>query len=152
MSLDVAGIIGAVQSHAASIASIETVVTNEPKSAPGDGISCAIWFSEIAPVPGASGLGSVSVLLTLMVRVMKPMLSQPYGQIDPDMLAVTDLLMAAYAGAFTLGGEVRDVDLLGMYGSKLMARAGYLTLDKYMYRVVDITLPLVINDLWTEVP
>jgi hypothetical protein len=151
MSLDIVGIIGAVESHAASIDGIERVVTNEPKNAPGDGISCAIWVSDIEPLGVASGLDKVSVLLSLTVRLMKPLLSQPYGQIDPDLLATADRLMRAYAGDFTLGGEVRNVDLLGMYGSKMAAHTAYMTLAKGSYRIVDITLPLVINDLWDEV-
>lgn len=151
MSLDVAGIVAAVQSHAQAVGSIETVVTSEPKSAPGTGISAAIWVSDITPVGAASGLSAVSAVLTLTVRVMKPMVSQPYGQIDPDLLAAVDQLMAAYAGAFTLGGEVRNVDLLGMYGTAMAAKAGYLRLDKELLRVMDISLPLVLNDAWAEV-
>lgn len=152
MSLDVAGIVAAVQSHAQSIGGIEQVLTNEPKSAPGSGITAAIWADGITPIPANSGLGAVSVLLTLMVRLMKPMLSLPYGQIDPDMLTVADSLMRAYAGAFTLGAEVQDVDLLGRYGTKMAGKAGYLTLDKALYRVIDISLPLTVPDLWSEVP
>lgn len=152
MSLDVAGIVAAVESHAQAIGGIERVVTNEPKSGPGNGISAAIWVSDITPVPANSGLGTVSVLLLLTVRVMKPMLSQPYGQIDPDMLTVADALMRAYAGAFTLGGEVQDVDLLGRYGTKMAGRAGYLSLDKSLLRVIDISLPLTVPDLWAEAP
>lgn len=152
MSLDVTGIVAAVQSHAQQIGGIETVVTNEPKSAPGNGISAAIWAEGITPVPANSGLNSVSVLLVLMVRVMKPMLSLPYGGIDPDLLTAASSLMNAYAGAFTLGGEVQSIDLLGRYGTKMAGKAGYITLDKSMFRVIDISLPLVINDVWTQVP
>jgi len=152
MALDVAGIVAQLASQALSLGVFEDVVTVEPKSAPGDGVFLAIWVQGITPVPGGSGLASLSVDLVFQARIMKRMLSQPYGQIDPDMLAACDALMRAYAGAFTLGGEVRDVDLLGMYGTKLEAKAGYLTLDKALFRVMDITLPLVINDLWAEVP
>lgn len=152
MALDVAGIVAQLESQARGLGVFEDVVTVEPKSAPGDGVFLAIWVQGIAPVAGGSGLNSLSVVLTFQARIMKRMLAQPYGQIDPDMLAACDSLMRAYAGAFTLGGEVRDVDLLGMYGAKLEAKAGYLTLDKAMFRVMDITLPLVISDLWAEVP
>lgn len=152
MALDVVGIVAAVESHARELGVFEDVVTTEPKSAPGNGIYAAIWVEGITPVPAASGLGAVSTLLTLTVRVMKRMLSLPYGSIDPDMLAAVDQVMGAYAGSFTLGGEVRDVDLLGMYGTRMAGKAGYITLDKTMFRVMDISLPLVVNDLWPEVP
>jgi hypothetical protein len=152
VTLDVAGIVAAVESHAEQLGVFERVITSEPKSAPGNGLSAAIWASLIGPVPAASGLDVVTVRLELMVRILKPMLSQPYGQIDPDILAASDGLMGAYCGSFTLGGEVRDVDLFGAHGPGLSGRAGYITIDKTMFRVMDITLPLIINDLWTEAP
>lgn len=152
MSLDVQGIVAAAESHAQATGLFERVVTTEPKSAPGKGLSCSIWFAEVRPVAAAAGLDAVAVCLTLSVRVWKPMLSQPYGQIDPDMMAATDTLMAAYCSAFTLGGLVRNVDLLGQHGTSLNARSGYVTVDNQHFRIVDINLPLIINDLWTEVP
>ena len=152
MSLDVAGIVAAVESHAEATGVFERVVTTEPKAAPGKGMSVAIWAQDVGPVNAASGLAAVSVRVTLMVRVLKPMLSQPYGQIDPDILTAVDTLMSAYAGDFNLGGTVRNVDLLGQHGTAMAGRAGYLTIDKQTFRIMDITLPLIINDLWNEVP
>lgn len=152
MALDIPGIIAALESPARSIGAIEDVSTVEPKSAPGDGIYAAIWLQDITPIPGDSGLASVSVNLIFIARVMKRMLSLPYGQIDPDLLAAANSLMNAYAGGFTLGGEVQSIDLLGRYGTKMAGKAGYLTLDKSMFRVIDISLPLVINDVWSQVP
>ena len=152
MTLDVAGIVAAVQSHAEATGLFELTVTTEPKSAPGKGLTAAIWFAGIGPVSAAAGLAAVAVRVTLMVRVLKPMLSQPYGQIDPDMMTATDTLLAAYCGAFTLGGQVRNIDLLGQHGVALEAKSGYVTIDRQMFRIVDITVPLIINDLWTETP
>lgn len=152
MSLDVTGILAAVQSHAQQLGVFEQVITNEPKNAPGNGLTCAIWVQRMGTVAAASGLASVSGRVALMVRVLKPMLALPYGQIDPDILTAADALMAAYAGAFTLEGHVRDVDLLGQHGIGLDAQAGYVTIDKKLFRLMDVTLPLIINDLWTETP
>ncbi|KKL71856.1 hypothetical protein LCGC14_2090690, partial [marine sediment metagenome] len=42
------------------------------------------------------------------------------------------------------------VDLLGMAGEPLRARAGYITQDKTLYRVMDITLPLLIANAWVQ--
>lgn len=152
MALDVNGILAAVQSHASETGLFEDVVTVEPKSAPGDGLYAAIWVDNLAPVAAGSGLNAVSTALTLTVRIMKRMLSQPYGQIDPEILTAADTLLRAYAGAFTLDGKVRNVDLFGMYGSRMEGQAGYLSLDKAMFRIFEITLPLTISDLWAEVP
>ena len=61
-------------------------------------------------------------------------------------------LIGAYSGDFDFGGEagVRAVDLLGMTGTPLAAIAGYIEMDRKMMRVITITLPVVINDLWTQ--
>lgn len=151
MALDVAGLFAAVESHASTLGVFERVNTSEPKSPPGKGLSCAIWVAAVTPVAAASGLDSVSTLVLMMLRILKPMLQQPYGQIDPDLLTATDVVMAAYSGSFTLDGHVRNVDLLGAHGMPMAGRSGYVTIDKQMFRIMDISLPLIINDLWNEV-
>lgn len=152
MSLDVPGILASVQSHAQQLGLFEQVITNEPKNAPGNGLTCAIWVQRMGPIPAASGLASVSVRVVLMVRILKPMLALPYGQMDLDILSAVDGLMAAYSAAFTLEGKIKNVDLLGQAGQPLDSQAGYVTIDKKMFRLMDITLPLLTNDLWMEVP
>lgn len=151
MALDVAGVLASVQSHAASLGLFERVNTSEPKNAPGNGLTCAIWAQRMGPTVG-SGLASVSVRLILMVRILKPALTQPYEQIDPDILTAADGLLAAYCGNFTLEGKVKSVDIFGEAGTGLDAQAGYVTIDKTLFRLMDITLPLLTNDLWAEVP
>ena len=152
MALGVAGIIASVESHAEQLGIFERVNTSEAKSPPGKGLSCAIWADQISPDVGGSGLAVVAVRVTLIVRIYKPMLSQPYGDIDKDILTAVDTLMAAYSGAFTLEGQLKAIDLLGQAGTTMSARAGYVTIDKQMFRTVDITLPLLTSDLWNEVP
>lgn len=152
MSLGVAGIVASVESHAETLGLFEHVVTNEPKNPPGKGLSVAIWADQMGAVAATSGLSVTSVRLVLKVRVLKPMLALPYGQIDTDILGAVDALMAAYSGTFTLEGQVREIDLLGQNGISLSAVAGYVTIEKQMFRIMDITLPMIINDLWVQVP
>lgn len=151
MSLDVTGILGAVQSHAQKLGLFENTDTHEPKNAPGNGLSCAIWADQISTVPTGSGLAASTARITFMVRIYSPMLAQPYDQIDPSVMSAVDALMNAYAGAFTLGGTVRNVDVLGAHGPGLAAKAGYVNQDGKLFRVMDITLPLIVNDVWNEV-
>ena len=54
--------------------------------------------------------------------------------------------MGAFAGGFTLGGTVRDVDLFGM-----TAQPAYVDFEGKPFRTVEISLPLVINDMFSEV-
>lgn len=152
MSLDAQGILSAVVSHAMALGLFEQVNGSEPASAPGNGLTAAVWVDSIGPAAGQSGLASTTVRLVLNVRIYAPMVQQPPDAIDPNMLAAVDALMAAYSGDFTLGGAVRDVDLMGVSGTPLGARAGYLEQDGGLYRVYTITLPITVNDLWVQSP
>lgn len=152
MALGVAAITASVQSHAQQLGLFEVVTLHEPKSKPTSGLTCAIWADKVIPAAGASGLAETAALVVMAVRLYTPMLQQPYDEIDTDMLAAIDALMAAYSGNFTLEGHVRNVDLLGEFGTSLSGQAGYIEQDRTMYRVYTISLPLVISDLWLQAP
>ena len=144
----------AVESHALASGLFDAVNTNEPKAAPGSGLTCAIWMQNIAPAGGGSGLASTSVRVELSVRLYTSFLAQPEDMIDPTLTAACLALMEDYSGDFELGGitseSVRSIDLLGQFGVSLSAEAGYLNQDGAIYRVITITVPVVINDLWTQ--
>ncbi len=150
--MDVSGILAACVSHAETLGVFETPVnTHEPRSRPTAGMTCAMWVQTIKPLPAASGLNSTTGYVTLMVRLYSSALQQPYDAIDPALMTALDALFTGYSGAFTLGGKVRNVDLLGEHGTALSGQAGYLTQDGEQFRIFDITLPLVVNDLWPQV-
>lgn len=152
MALDILGLTDALTSHAAASGHLERVNGAEPKSPPATGgLTAAVWADRVTPVR-TSGLASVSVLVVFNVRLYASALSEPADAIDPAMLTAADSLCAAYAGDFTLGGLIRSVDLLGAHGSPLDVRAGYLSQDGLLYRVLTIAVPCVVNDLWTEAP
>lgn len=149
--MDISGIVSAVTSHAKATGLFQAVNGHEPKAAPQNGLSCSVWADQIGPVPGASGLQITTAYVVLNVRLYTNMQQQPYDAIDPKLMSAVDKLMTAYSGDFELGGKVRNVDLLGMFGSELSAQAGYINQDQKVYRVMTITLPLVINDTWAQV-
>ncbi len=148
--MDVSGIVDGVVSHAMTTGLFETVNGHEPKNQPGNGLNCAVWADRISPVPGASGLQVTTAYVIMNVRLYTSMLQQPYDGIDPDLMAAVDALITAYSGDFNLGGKVRNVDLLGAHGDSLSAQAGYLEQDKKVYRVMTITVPMVVNDTWSQ--
>lgn len=134
----------AVVSQAQTLGIFENVGQHEPKNAPGPRLHCAIWVDSIKPAP--SGLASVSGEVTFHLRIYSPMLAEPQDGIDPEILSATCALMAAYAGAFTLGGTVRNVDVM-----QCSAQAGYINQDSRLFRAMVVALPIIINDLWDEV-
>jgi hypothetical protein len=151
--VDIASILDQVISHAQATGIFDGGVNgHEPKSSPGNGITCAVWAQRVAPLPLASGLAITTGLLTLNVRIYTPMLAQPYDAIDPAVVAAVDTLLAEYSANFTLGGNVRNIDLLGAFSPGLMAEAGYINQDGKLLRIMTITFPIVINDLYPQVP
>ncbi|SEC04663.1 MULTISPECIES: hypothetical protein [Streptomyces] len=150
MALDITTILDTVQTHVLTSGYFDTVNGHEPKSSPGNGLSAAVWVEQIGPARGGSGLAATSTRLALCVRLYTPMVQEPEDAIDPNLMTALDALMAAYSADFTLGEIVREVDLQGIYGDPLSARAGYLTTAGAEYRVMTITLPLIVNDLWEQ--
>jgi hypothetical protein len=124
---------------------------HEPKSTPGTGVSCSVWVQTIGPVR-TSGLAATSGLVVLQARIYMNFRSEPYDIIDPKVLAAAADIMGALSGDFNFGtaANVREVDLLGAYGPGLSAAAGYIEIDRQIFRVMTITVPIIINDMFTQ--
>lgn len=154
MSVSGKAIMSAVASHAAASGYFDRVTLHEPKNKPGNGLSAAVWVQFLGPVPAGSGLRATTALVLVNVRVMSNMLQEPQDEIDPNILDAVDALITAYSADFTLGGLVRNVDLLGQTGQRLQATAGYLPMGNppTMYRVMTINVPLIVNDAWEQTP
>lgn len=150
--MNTAGIFDALVSHGMASGLFERVNQHEPKNAPGNGLTMAVWLDRIAPASGSSGLNTTTGLLLFSVRVYSNMVADPQDDIDPALLNAIDILFSAYSGDFELGGMVEYVDLLGRHGAPLSATFGYVPIDNKMYRVGTITVPLVVADLWSQTP
>jgi hypothetical protein len=124
---------------------------HEPKSAPATGLSLAMWVDTIEPFGAASGLTATSGYAVVFARAYGNMLTKPEDEIDPRLTSAMTTLMNTYSGDFNLGATVRGIDLLGMYGRKMSAQAGYLTIDSHVYRIMTLTIPVIVDDMWTQV-
>lgn len=152
MALGGNAVLNAVASHAMTLGLFERVNQHEPRSAPGSGLTCAIWIDTLRAEPRHSGLAATSAHVVLKVRIYSAMLQEPPDAIDPQIIDAVDMLWAAYIGDFTLGDLVMEVDALGAAGARLEAQAGYVTQDGKQMRVMTITLPIIISDVWVEAP
>lgn len=148
MTIDIRTILTRVADHGRASGAFERALIGEPKSPPGTGRTFAVWTEPIGPA--SSGLSSTSLVMRFTVRVYVPMLEQPQDEVELDAVMGADVLMAAYNGDFTLGGAVRNVDIFGEYGQALTVEPGYVTLDSTMFRIMDINLPLVVNDVYDQ--
>lgn len=150
MTLDTRNLRDRIVSHAMRTGLFERVNQHEPKNAPGLGRTCSITFRSIGPARGQSGLATTTALVVFMVRIQTPMLQEPQDDIDGVLMEAVDVLMQSYSVDFDLEGTIRSVDLLGLSGTPLAARAGYINHDGKMFRTVDIDLPLIVNDVWDQ--
>lgn len=145
-------LIDAVVSHALASGWFEAVNLHEPKSSPATGLTAAAWMQHLVPLPAQSGLVYTSGRLLLQVRLYSNMLATPEDQIDPNLIKACDELMRAYSADFTLDGLVNSVDLLGRHGVPLSAQSGYLNIGPGWYRILDIDVPLILDDIWGQTP
>lgn len=132
----------ALTSHAKGLGIFERVNSHEPDSTPGSGLSCSITLGPVTADPAASGLDAMSGEIQFAVRIWSSMMQKPLDAVDPDVLGAVFVLLGAYAANFTLGGTVRDVNVLA-----LKAQPAYLNHEGKEFRVIEITLPIVINDM-----
>lgn len=152
MTLDITTVIDAARSHAMASGFYERTTAHEPKNAPGGGITWALWVDTIDPVPTDSGLAATSARIAFVVRLYMSMLAEPQDGIDPALTQALLDMMVRYSGDFDLGGTVRNIDLLGQAGTPLSSKAGYLNQDGRLFRVYDITLPVIVNDVFAQAP
>jgi hypothetical protein len=149
MSIDIRAYTDALASHALTTGHFARVNQYEPKSAP-NGLSGAVWVQTLRPDQQRSGLAVTSAWLTFTLRIYVPMLQEPMDDIDPRLIDAVDDLLRLYSADFTLDGMIREVDLLGQSGTGLSMQSGYLDVDKRKFRIVDITIPLGLNDVWDQ--
>lgn len=151
MAFDFVALMSALVDHSATLGFFDRVNDHEPPNAPGAQLTAHIWLDTILPLPAASGLASVSGLVVMNERIQCSANRQPYGLIETDLAAAAGGVVGSLAGNFTLNVTgVRDLDVLGAHGYALACKAGYLTQDQKLYRVMVVTIPVVVNDLWSE--
>jgi len=144
-------IFDAVVSDAQMSGYFEKVNQHEPKRAPRTGMTAAIWVQSLVPIGQISGLAATSGRLVFNLRIYQNALSEPSDAIDPRVTKAVSNLMRRYHDDFDFGGTIRNVDLLGAYGVALNAQAGYLEVDGRLHRIMDMTIPCLVNDIWPQV-
>jgi hypothetical protein len=135
-----------VQSIAQTLSLFQAVDTHEPENAPGTRLYCSIVLGPMRAVAAASGLASVSGEITLIIRVWSWAMQRPLDDVDPEVLAAMAALISGLAGQFTLGGSIRNVDLFS-----LVAAPAWAEFEGKQFRVMELPVPMVINDMFSEV-
>lgn len=151
MSLDIDAITDAIASHAMSLGHYDRVNTHQTRIAPGNQLTAAVWFQTLTPIR-SSGLSATSVRLEFTFRQYQSSISEPQDAIDPEMVRAASAMYESLHQDFELGGQARSIDLLGASGAALSMDAGYIEASGLTLRVIDILIPIVINDVFTQAP
>lgn len=155
MSLPVRAYLNACRAVHSGTGRFGYVAGHEPKAAPTEVLTAAVWLRYIGPVPNSSGLQATSGLLVAMSRIYNNMLQKPEDEIDPKIGEAVAAVIEAFTADYTLDGHpgltnLRNIDLLGQSGRRLEAQDGFIPQDGKVYRVMDITIPAIINDAWIQ--
>lgn len=144
-----------IQSRLTSIALssglFASVSGHEPASPAPAGLSAALFLAAIGPSKKFSGLSATAGAVTWTLRIYDPMTTGNLDDIDPRVASATSTIIGMFSADFTLGGAVFVVDLLGMNGVPLAGKAGYINqTGQPSVRIMDITIPLVIDAVWAQ--
>jgi hypothetical protein len=152
MALGTVNILATIESHLKARGHFTKVNMHEPKIAPGKArdFTAAVWLNSIVPAPRIGGLSATGARVEYTIRIYQQFLAEPLDAIDPMMAMIVDDLFEVLSGDFELGGNVMCIDLLGLAGLPLRAEAGYLEQDRVTFRVMDINVPLLINNAWSQ--
>lgn len=152
MTFDPIATLDVLSGHALAAGWFGSVTTHEPKAAPDveSSLALAIWLQQISPVPAASGMAATSMRVEWNARIYTSMLMEPQDAIDPGMMLATIDLVSRWSSDYDLGGNIRNLDLLGACGPPLAARTGYLTQDGRIMRVATIVVPCIVSDLFAQ--
>jgi hypothetical protein len=121
------------------------VNSHQPVNKPGNGTTCSVWANTIESYSEGSGLSATAGLVTVNVRVFNTMAQAPYDGIDATVVNAAAIVLGVFSGSFTLSANVRNVDLMNLKGV-----AGYMDFGGGNTRVMTITVPMVINDVWAQ--
>jgi hypothetical protein len=135
----------ALKSAVQQTALFQAVDMHEPVSPPGVRLYCSIIFAGLKPVT-SSGLNVTSGQVTFDMRIWSKAQQRPLDKIDPEIVAAAATVIGVLSGELTLGETVRDIDLLSMSGTP-----GWVEFNGEQFRVMSISIPIVINDLFEQV-
>ena len=126
------------------------VIIGEPKDAIPEDVAAALWMRSAA-VTGIYANGGTAELHVVTVRVFYKIFTTPEEKIENALALMVSQTLSDIAADADLGGTVREVDFGGMHGSPLRVDWGHVEVSGTKYRIVDILLPLSIDDSATIV-
>lgn len=146
MAFNITETLRQVQSHAAASARFSQTQLGEPFDAPVGAALLASVSMQAVSVVGLYLDGGTKEVHTVMLRIYRDVLKQPQADGETELAIAASELMQDIAEDFTLGARVREVDVAGQFGQPLAADWGHITIGSTIYRIVDIVIPIIVDD------
>jgi len=147
MAFDIKNTLHAVETYVQNLGLFSSVQIGEPKQALGQGFHAAIFMQSVSIGMVYLG-GETRESHVVQLRVHKDMLAEytdPQNNLESEMASVVSKLMENLLGDTDLESSVMSIDAGGMDGTSMSATYGYIEIGGQMYRVADITVPLIVN-------
>ena len=155
MSLDIAALVNAIRDLALETGLFAVINGHEPATPLPDGLDAAVWMQYMGPCKPTTGLSATAAAVIFVMRIYSPALDNAatpadLDAIDPAVGDATSAMIGLLSGDFSLGETVFAVDLLGINGVSLSAKAGNIDVSGTVYRITDLTIPLLIDAVWPQ--
>ena len=135
----------ALEGHLEASGYFGQVQIGEFKSAPDDRLAASIWLVGASAYQVYLDGGSAEVH-TVNVRIYRKAFEEPESEIENDIAQAVSQVMSDLSGEFDLGGTIRNIDIAGMAGTPLSVDFGHLDVGGTIFRVADITVPMLVDD------
>jgi len=148
MAFDITTTINLVVSFLQKRGEYSLVQIGEPKSPPRGDLAAAVFVSD-ASVVGVT-LQTTIEIHELTIRLYRNMMEEPEEDNELRISQAVTGIVSDLLGDYDLGASVRNI-AVGEYGRTVSATYGYLDVGGTMYRMVDISVPLVVDGSATPV-
>ena len=153
MAFNIKATLDAISSHIARTGYVNDVRIGEPVSPPDavDKMHAAIYMASAGVV--SLTLSTTIEVHSVVVRLYRRAAfgqGDDAGQVEAEMALAVSQVTSNLVGEFDLGSTMRNIDIAGQYGQSLSATWGYVTIGNTVFRTVDLTVPLVVDESATQ--
>lgn len=114
----------------------------------GEGLFGAVFMRSVS-VNKVYANGGTEETHLVTVRVHRNAMNRPADEIEFELAVCVQQVVSDLIGDYDLGATVREIDVGGMNGTPLRSEWGQVDIGGVMFRVVDIMLPLTVDDSGT---
>lgn len=137
-------------SHSERLGWFDHVAIGDIESAPAGGLVCAWTIDGFVPDPSTSGLNTTSVIVIATARIYRNQTAHPNEGVPVAVLEAVDDFIESLHTDLKLDRDDSTVDLFGFGQNRMGANAGLLEFNGTIYRFVDVTIPILVKDVWTQ--